>query len=116
MTIVSIISPCTQKQMTYTNITGSKQELSVQVTLFNCVHIGDSQMALGTCTQTHHSPILEHFTTNGTSTHKEFIVISNLLLESLTEYSNLTIITRTNLNQTESSQYIFLFSTKYLTG
>jgi hypothetical protein len=79
--------------VTYANIARSEQELTVKVTLFNGIHISDNQTTIRTSTQTHHCPVLEHFTTNGTSTNKELLGVFNLFLEGTAKDSNLTIIT-----------------------
>jgi hypothetical protein len=81
---------------TYSNISVAEQELSVQVTLFNGIHVGNENSTLRTSAKTHHSPVLQHFTTNGARTNKEFSSVGNLLLELFAKNGNLAIITRSS--------------------
>src|SRR5690606_11436267 len=78
------------------NVAGPKEELSVQITLFNRVHIGDIDLALRSGCKTNHGPVLQHLATNGASTDKELFDISNLLLELLAKDCNLSIISAAN--------------------
>lgn len=76
------------------NILGSEQELSVQVTLFNGVKVGNMNDTVGTSGETHHAPIFQHLTTDSTRTDKELASVGNLFLEGRTEDGDLPIVSR----------------------
>mmetsp|Transcript_15632 Transcript_15632/g.38521 ORF Transcript_15632/g.38521 Transcript_15632/m.38521 type:complete len:278 (-) Transcript_15632:1406-2239(-) len=71
------------------NIRIAEQELTRQVGLFNAVHIGNMDMSIGTTSDSHQSPVLEHLATNGSSANDEIIEIQNLGLQVLSEACNL---------------------------
>jgi hypothetical protein len=74
------------------NVPGTVEELAVQVGDFDGVHIGDVDVAIGTSTKSHHSPVLEHLATNGTSTNKEVSQIKNELVVGAAENGDLAVV------------------------
>lgn len=76
------------------HILGSEQELSVQVTLFNGVQVGNMNDTVGTSGKAHHAPILQHLTTDSTRTDKELASVGNLFLKGLTEDGDLPVVSR----------------------
>ena len=53
----------------YLYVPGSEEKLSVQVALFNDVHISDIDSPLGARSDTHHGKVLQNFTANGPCTN-----------------------------------------------
>eukprot|EP00126_Sphaerothecum_destruens_P008395 Sdes_comp20196_c0_seq1m13488 len=75
------------------HIPGAEQKLSIQITLFNGVHICHSDFPTLLARNPHHGPIFQHLTTNRTCTHQKNIASLNLLLKLISKHTNLTIIT-----------------------
>lgn len=102
---------------TYANISRSEKELTVQIALFNRIHISDEQSTILASTNTHHGPILEHLASNSTCTNKEFLGIGDLFLEFTTKDCNLTIVTRASLDKKNKYKRLTALSDKNsLTG
>ena len=76
-----------------------EEELSVEVGLFNAVHVGDMDLSLGPTAHTHQSPVLQHLTANGASTHQEVVQVPQLLLEVGAKHCNLAVIPTVALKQ-----------------
>ena len=53
----------------YLYIPGSEEELSVEIRFFNNIHISDPHSTSFTTAEPHHSPVLQHFTTNSSSSN-----------------------------------------------
>jgi len=76
------------------HILWSEEELSVQITLFDRVHIRHADLSIWSGRKTNHSPILQHFATNSTCTNEELLDVGQFLLEFSTEDDDLAIISR----------------------
>lgn len=53
------------------HVPGPEEELSVEVALFNEVHVGDHDLAPVTGTDAHHRKVFKKFTTDGASSDDE---------------------------------------------
>ena len=53
----------------YLYIPGSEEELSVEIRFFNNIHISDPHSTTFPTAEPHHSPVLQHLTTNSSSSN-----------------------------------------------
>merc|ERR550517_593183 len=74
------------------DVPGPEEELPVQVALLDHVHVSDGDIA-AIAAQPHHCKVLEQFATNGACAYNEILLLPELLLEPLTKYGNLAIVT-----------------------
>ena len=54
---------------THLNIVWTEEELSIEVRFFNGVHVCDKYLPAFSTSHAHHSPVLQHFTANSSSSH-----------------------------------------------
>ena len=70
----------------------SKEELSIEIGFLDTIQIGDCQIYAIASTDSHHGPILEHFTTNSPCSDKEEFQFRKFVMEIPSKYSNLSIV------------------------
>src|SRR5436190_13099471 len=85
-------------RLEFANIRRSKEELAIKIGFLDTVQIGDCQIYAIASTDSHHGPILEHFTPNCPCSDKEEFQFRKVVMEILSKYSDLSIIPRTNLS------------------
>lgn len=83
---------CSTVRLELAQIFWSEQELTVQIALLDCVQVGDVDDPLLPACQTHHAPVLQHLTSDGTRADEELPLICDLVLESLAKDSDLTVV------------------------
>lgn len=76
------------------DVLGSEQELPVQVALFDGIQIRDVNDTSTLTAQTHHAPVLEHFTTDRTRSDQELALFVDLLLKLGAKDGNLRVVPR----------------------